>query len=136
MIKNLRVTVNGQEFHVTVEVLPDGPSSPGVGQSPDAPAPIAAPPPPATVPIAAPPSAAPVGSGAPGDVTSPLAGRVESIQAKVNQKVSVGDVLLTLEAMKMNTCVNAPEAGVVEQILVEPGASVREGQLLVRLKAG
>ena len=136
MIKRLRVTVDGNSYDVTVEV-PDESSSPAVAVVPTAPE-VAAPAPP---PVAAPaalastpaPAAAPSGPSGPGDVPSPLAGRVTAVVVTVGQEVKEGDHLVTLEAMKMNTFVFAPKSGKVAEIQTAVGSAVEEGQSLVRI---
>jgi biotin carboxyl carrier protein len=130
MIKKLRVTVDGNIYDVTVE-LPDEGSA---AAAPPSPPPAAAPvpsvsPPPAQ---AAPTMSAKPGAG-PGDVASPLAGRVTAIIVQPGQEVKENDHLLTLEAMKMNTFVFAPKTGKVAEILVAVGSAVDEGQVLVKL---
>ena len=127
MIKKLRVTVDGKSYDVTVEV-PDEP-----GQSaPISSAPVSAPPPSASVSAPAAPAASKASAG-PGDVRSPLAGRIVAIVAQPGQQVKEGDHLLTVEAMKMNTTVAAPKSGKVEEILTTVGAAVDEGQVLARI---
>ncbi|MCD8482497.1 MAG: acetyl-CoA carboxylase biotin carboxyl carrier protein subunit [Verrucomicrobia bacterium] len=74
----------------------------------------------------------PAAAGA-GDVTSPLAGKVVSIDAPVGTAVKAGDKVITLEAMKMNTVVSASSDGTVKAILVNPGDSVEEGQPLLTI---
>ena len=69
-----------------------------------------------------------------GDVLSPLAGKVVSIEVKIRQGVTEGQRILTLEAMKMNTFVIAPRAGIMKEILVAPGQAVEEGVVLARLE--
>jgi biotin carboxyl carrier protein len=125
MIKKLRVTVDGKSYEVTVEV----PDEPGASASEP---PSAAIPPPA-LPAAA--AAVPVAktSGAPGEVPSPLMGRVVGIDVKPGQEVQQGQTLLTIETMKMNTFILAPKAGKVAEILVSVGDAVEEGRLLVRI---
>ena len=134
MIKRLRVTVDGSSYDVTVE-LPDETSAPAVAAAPVAPA-IAAPAPapaaPAT-PIPAPAPAASSGPAGPGDVPSPLAGRVTAVVVTVGQEVKEGDHLITLEAMKMNTFVFAPKSGKVAEVKTAVGATVEEGQSLVKI---
>ncbi|MEI8312561.1 MAG: biotin/lipoyl-containing protein, partial [Verrucomicrobiota bacterium] len=102
-MKKLRITVDGKVFDVVVEAL-DEHGKPSASQ-PSAPAfqqtSIAPPPSSAQKPAASP---VPAGSGA---VTSPLAGRVVSIDCQVGQKVAAGAQLATVEAMKMNTFVYA-----------------------------
>lgn len=144
MIKKLRVTVDGNTYDVTVE-LPDDSSAPALSvgpYSPPAPRPSVPPAAPPVITPAAPaapppPAAAPPTAGsaaAPGDVPSPLAGRVTAIVVTVGQAVKEGDHLLTLEAMKMNTFVFAPRAGKVAEIKTTVGAAVEESQSLIRLE--
>ena len=135
MIKKLRVTVDGIAYDVLVE-LADEAGAPVVYVPPTAP------PPPAplslgTVSSAPTESAAPAESAAgpagPGDVPSPLAGRVTAINVQPGQEVKEGDHLITLEAMKMNTFVMAPRAGKINELKVAVGTAVEEGQVLVTL---
>lgn len=128
-MKKLRIVVEGKTYEVLVEAMdePVGtPSAPVVNR------PLAA----VSTPIAAPAAAPAARAGAaPGEVPSPLAGRVVSLDCKVGDEVAAGAQLLTIEAMKMNTYVNAPTAGKVAAYLVEPGDAVEEGQGLVRLES-
>ena len=134
MIKRLRVTVDGNSYDVTVE-LPEETISPATAAAPAAPAVAAPAPPPATAPAPtpAPAAASPSGPAGPGDVPSPLAGRVTAIVVTVGQEVKEGDHLVTLEAMKMNTFVFAPKSGKVAEIQTAVGSAVEEGQSLVRI---
>jgi biotin carboxyl carrier protein len=127
MIKKLRVTVDGKFYDVTVELDDDVPAS-----MPVAPPPILGA---ATVaPAPAPPPVPAAGAAAgPGDVPSPLAGRVTAVNVTAGQEVKEGDHLVTLEAMKMNTFVMAPRPGKVKDVKVEVGTAVEEGQTLVIL---
>jgi glutaconyl-CoA/methylmalonyl-CoA decarboxylase subunit gamma len=132
MIRKLRVTVDGKPYDVSVEIPDDAaPIAASRPASVAAPAPAAAAP--AAAPTPAPASSAPAAAG-PGDVVSPLSGRVTAIIAQVGQAVQEGDHLITLEAMKMNTFVFAPRAGKVAEIKVAVGAAVDEGQALARLE--
>lgn len=127
-MKKLRITVDGKVFDVVVEAL-DEQGNPAASQPP-APAfqQTSVAPPPSSAPK---PAAAPVaGSGA---VTSPLAGRIVSIDCQVGQKVAAGAQLATVEAMKMNTFVYAEHDGTVATIHVAPADAVEEGQVLVTL---
>ncbi len=65
---------------------------------------------------------------------SPVSGIVVRVAAQVGQNLQVGDVLLVLEAMKMETSVTAPVAGAVAAIKVNPGDSVQAGQILVEFQ--
>jgi biotin carboxyl carrier protein len=128
MIKKLRVTVDGKSYEVTVEV----PDEPGV--SSPAPPPVirasASQPPVSAV---APAMQQAQTSAGPGDVRSPLAGRIIAINVQPGQEVKEGDHVLTVEAMKMNTAVTAPKTGKVGEILTTVGAAVDEGQVLARI---
>ena len=103
-----------------------------------APAPAAAPAPapaPAPAAEAAPaPAAAPVSVGA-GEtpVNSPMPGSIFKIECRVGQSVKAGDVLIVLEAMKMEIEVSAPVDGTVKAIAVSAGATVNTDDLLVTL---
>jgi biotin carboxyl carrier protein len=68
-----------------------------------------------------------------GGVRAQIAGRVLSIKVKPGDAVSRGDVLLLLEAMKMENEIKAPADGVVKEILVAEGARVAEGEALLVL---
>lgn len=126
-MKKLRVTVDGKVFNVTVEIL-DTPASPVPTKlSPAAPVPAveAAP-----VVVAAPVAVAKT-AGGPGEVLSPLAGKVVSIDVKVGQDVDEGQQVATIEAMKMNTYVFAPKAGKVSAVVAAAGTAVEEGGCLL-----
>jgi biotin carboxyl carrier protein len=131
MIKKLRVTVDGRSYDVVVETS---------DETAPAPLPVAAPVQPAApvapAPVAAAPLAAPVARPSAGanDVPSPLAGRVVAVVAQPGQVVKEGENLLTLEAMKMNTLINAPRDGKVKTVKVAVGDAVEEGQALVTLE--
>ena len=129
-MKQLRITVAGQTFDVTVETLGGSTAAP-------APAPVAAPvavPAPAVIaapaPVAAP---APAAAGAGTPIQSPLAGKVVSLDVKPGTAVKKDDQVLTLEAMKMNTVIYAPADGIVTSFCVAPGDTVAENQPLAYL---
>jgi methylmalonyl-CoA carboxyltransferase small subunit len=65
---------------------------------------------------------------------SPVSGIVASVTAQPGQTLQVGDVLLVLEAMKMETQVTAPVAGKIAAIKVKAGESVQSGQILVEFE--
>lgn len=130
-MKKLRVTVEGKAYEVLVEVLEEGASSAPAAPVASAPAaPVAA------APVAAPVSA-PVAAKGPskqGDVLSPLAGKLISIDAKVGDSVAEGAQVATVEAMKMNTYIYAPKAGKVTAISGIPGEGVEEGSVLLHIE--
>ncbi|ECB6803192.1 biotin/lipoyl-binding protein, partial [Salmonella enterica subsp. enterica serovar Gambia] len=85
----------------------------------------------AAVPASAPAAAAPAGAGTP--VTAPLAGNIWKVIAAEGQTVAEGDVLLILEAMKMETEIRAAQAGTVRGIAVKSGDAVAVGDTLMTL---
>jgi biotin carboxyl carrier protein len=127
-MKKLRVTVDGTVFEVTVEMADAADQGPAAVPAP-APAPAAAPSPMPPPPPPAPTAKAP--AQGPGDARSPLAGKVVSIDVQVGQTVAEGAQVATIEAMKMNTYVNAPKAGRVASINAKPGDAVEEGATLL-----
>ncbi|MCC6234741.1 MAG: biotin/lipoyl-binding protein [Verrucomicrobiales bacterium] len=134
MIKKLRVTVDGKSYDVTVEMDDEaGGAAPPASSGPVSSAPVASAPL-TPAPLVAAPSAPAAGASGPGDVPSPLSGRVAAINVQAGQQVAEGEHLLTLEAMKMNTFVMAPRAGKVQEVKVAVGAVVQEGQALVTLE--
>jgi biotin carboxyl carrier protein len=130
-MKKLRVTVEGKAYEVLVEILDEGTqTTPPIATA--APAPLMAQ---VSAPIASP---APVSSAArttaaAGDIVSPLAGKLVSIDVKVGQAVEAGVQVATVEAMKMNTYIYAPKAGTITAALVNPGDGVEEGTVLLKM---
>ena len=68
------------------------------------------------------------------EVLSPIQGNVINVLVKVGQKVKKGDVLLLIEAMKLENEVNSPFDGEVVEVLVDKGSSVTSDQLLMKIK--
>lgn len=116
-MKNYTITVNGNVYDVTVE---EGAAT----SAPKAAAPKAA------APKAAPKAAAGQGSV---KVNSPMPGKILSVKTSVGQAVKKGEVLMILEAMKMENEVVAPEDGTVASIDVAAGDSVEAGVVLATL---
>ena len=83
-------------------------------------------------PAAAPAAAAPA-AGAGNAVKAPLPGTVIDIKVAVGQQVNVGDVVLVLEAMKMQNNIEAESAGQVTSIVVKAGDTVMEGAVLLTI---
>ncbi len=67
-------------------------------------------------------------------VTAPMPGSVLSVKVSAGDRVEAGQILLVLEAMKMENAVTAPVAGTIERVLVEPGRQVGRRELLVELR--
>lgn len=118
-MKHLKITVNGVAYDVQVEEA-DGSAA----------APVAAPAPKAA-PAAAPAKAAAPSGGDP--VKSPMPGTIVDVPVKAGQAVKAGDVLVILEAMKMENEIKAPKDGTVTSVNVNKGESVNTGTLLVTL---
>lgn len=72
----------------------------------------------------------PADAVASGSLLAPMPGTVVTVVAEAGQDVAVGDVVLVLEAMKMQHSVTAPHDGTVTDINVEPGAQVAAGEVL------
>lgn len=128
-----KVTLNNRTYEVEVEegkaMLVDEYEA----YAPAAPAPVAA------APVAAAPAAAPAAPAAPAGaalaagevVKSPMPGNILKINVAQGQKVNEGDVLLVLEAMKMENEIVATKSGTVAQIVTAKGAVVETGAPLV-----
>ena len=126
-----KVTLNGKIYEVEVEqgeaviqaeydaALPV--AAPAVADTPVASAPAA--------PAAAPAQA--VGGGE--AVKSPFPGNVNAVKVTVGQQVKEGDVVAIVEAMKMENEITAPKAGKIGQVLVQKGATVETGAVLVTI---
>lgn len=69
-----------------------------------------------------------------GHIAAPFPGTVSSVAVKEGQRVRSGDVLMTLEAMKMETALRSPVDGVVKQILVNPGNIIDAKDLLIAVE--
>jgi len=124
-MKQYTITVNGVAYDVTVEEKNGGVVSPPKALEKPAPA--------AAAPVAsAPQAAAKEGNVA---VSAPMPGKILAVKAKEGDSVKAGDVLLVLEAMKMENDIVAPQDGVVASINVKVGDSVESGAKLASLNA-
>lgn len=119
-MKNYTITVNGIAYDVTVEEKGAGSVS------------AAAPAAKAATPAAA-PAAAPSGAAGNIPVIAPMPGKILDIKASVGQQIKKGDVVIILEAMKMENEIVAPEDGTVASIDVASGDSVEAGATLATL---
>ena len=113
-MKNYTITVNGKAYAVTVE---EGAVS-GIAAAPAAPAA---------------PAAAPAGAAGSVSVSAPMPGKVVAVKAAVGQAVKKGDVILVLEAMKMENDIVAPQDGTIASINASTGDSVESGAVLATL---
>lgn len=118
----LNITVNGTAYEIDVEVAePERTPAPiiiGGG---------------ASSPSHSIPTRASVQGASANAVVAPLAGSVSKVLVAEGDQIEAGQVLLVLEAMKMETEITAPSAGTVAQVLVAPGEAVQGGQALIEL---
>ena len=124
-MRKFNITVNGTAYEVEVEEVAAGESA-----APKA-APAAAAPKAAPAGKPATPKAAPVADGT--KVNAPMPGTILDVKVSQGQAVKKGDILLILEAMKMENEILAPQDGSVAQVNVSKGASVNSGDVLVVL---
>ena len=118
------VSVNGQKFDIEITEL----DSRVVASN----APVAAPAP--AAPVAAAPAAAPAPAAAgSAQVVCPMPGTILDVKVSAGQAVTKGQVLLILEAMKMENEIVAPQDGTVASVRVTKGAAVNSGDILVDL---
>ena len=123
----LNITIDGKTYEVDVEVAEES-SAPRAVAGPMAPSPV-------RVPAAPTPAALP---GAPVSeekvCRSPITGTVVRVVAQPGLAIQPGDILLVLEAMKMETNITAPVAGKIKAITVRAGDSVKAEQVVVELE--
>ena len=127
-MRKFAITVNGVSYEVEVEEIGGAPvfAAAPVAAPAAAPAPVAAP-------KAAPaPAAAPAAAGKE-TVKAPMPGTINAVKVAAGQAVKKGDVLVILEAMKMENEIKAPVDGTVASVNVAQGASVNTGDVLVSL---
>ena len=129
-MKTLMVTVDGKNYEVTVKEVEEGavssaPAAAPISRSPEAPKPV--------TPVApAAPAHAPSGNGQ--VETAPIQGKILRVEASVGDQVEAGDVVMILEAMKMENEIMAPTAGTIGQIFVSDGETVDAGADLYSLE--
>ena len=121
-MKNYTITVNGNVYDVTVEE--------GTGSTAGA---AKAATPKAAAPKAAPKAAEPAGAQGAVKVNAPMPGKILKVNVNAGTAVKKGDVLLVLEAMKMENEICAPQDGTVATVECAAGDSVESGALLATL---
>lgn len=125
-MKNFRVTVNGNTYDVAVEELGESATAPAAPVQSVAPAPVA--------PVKSAP--APTKSNVPSSakkITAPMPGTVLDIKVKEGDAVSENQLVIVLEAMKMENEIVTPYAGTVASINTSKGALVNSGDLLLSI---
>lgn len=129
----LNITIDEKTYEVDVEAIEPEVATPmvrgiGLGSTP-----VSVP----AAPAAGRPAPA-AGNGKPVDEAkvcrSPVSGIVIKLTAQVGQSIQTGDVLMVLEAMKMETNITAPGSGKISAIPVNTGDSVQSGQVLVEFE--
>ena len=129
-----KVTLNGRTYEVEVEAGKAMCVAEYEAYAPAA-APVAAPV--AAAPVAAAPAAAPAAGGVTvsggESVNAPMPGNILKVAVTAGQSVKEGDLLVVLEAMKMENEIFAPKSGTVAQVLVQKGSTVDTGAVLVVL---
>lgn len=130
-MKKFRINVNGKSYEVEVEEIGGGTASTTTAVPVTAPkavsSSVAAP----AAPIVPQPAApAPVADGSE-VVSAPMPGKIMSIKVTVGQQVNAGDLILVLEAMKMENEIFCSAAGTIKEIRVTEGAAVNPGDVLV-----
>ncbi|HWJ03647.1 MAG TPA: biotin/lipoyl-containing protein [Verrucomicrobiae bacterium] len=129
-MRKLKITINNVTYMVTVEeeesalkaVEPHGIVSRPVPQRPS------------VQPAAAKPAASNAAKGGGNDVSAPMPGVVLAVKFKEGDSVNIGDVVVVLEAMKMENEITAKRAGVVKEIRVKEGQTVAGGEVLVAIE--
>ncbi len=112
-MKTYTITVNGTAYDVTVEENVNGA--------------------PAAAPAAKAAPAAPAGAAGSVEITSPMPGKILDVKASAGQAVKKGEVVLLLEAMKMENEVVAPQDGTIATINVAAGDMVEAGNVLATM---
>ena len=125
-MKYYNITVNGVAYSVSVEETAAGAApvaAPAAPAAPKAP----------TAPTAAPKTAAPANATGAVTVKAPMPGNILDVKVAAGASVKAGDVLVILEAMKMENEIVAPQDGTVASVNVNKGDTVNSGDVLVSM---
>ncbi len=118
-MKAYKVNVNGKVYEITLEVIDkDDIKAPAAKEEPKAQSP------------AAPAAPAPAGAKT---INAPMPGNILKVNVKAGQSVKKGDVLMILEAMKMENEIMAPADAVISSVSVSAGSTVEAGAVLCTL---
>jgi len=128
-MKKFNITVNGATYKVEVEEVKEVKVTAPAAKAVAAPAPVAA----AAPVVAAAPAPAEVGAGDTA-VNSPMPGKIVKVLVEAGKTVKKGEVLMILEAMKMQNEIIAPVSGTLKSVNVAADQSVKTNQILAVLK--
>ncbi len=124
-MKNYKVNVNGTEYAISIELISEQEAKAAQAAAPAAPA----------APVAPAAPAAPAAQAGEGEqVNSPMPGTILSVNVKEGDAVKAGQVLMVLEAMKMENEIMAGVDGTVTSVCVAQGATVETGAVLCTIK--
>lgn len=126
----LKIAIDGKEYEVDVEVLEDDTAAPARIPSYESPTTVR--------PVAAPPPAGKPAADENVDESkvcrSPVAGVVVKLNVQPGQQLQEDDLMMVLEAMKMETTITAPFAGKVKKVNVAQGDGVKVQQVLIEFE--
>lgn len=128
-----KVTLNGKIYEVEVEKGEAMIRAEYDAAAPVAPAPAAPAAPVAAAPVAALAAAPAPAAAGEGVVQSPMPGNINAVKFSAGQSVKAGDVIIILEAMKMENEIVAPKAGTLKGVFVTKGATVNTGDALFEI---
>ena len=132
-MKYFNITVNGVLYQVSAEEVSapgvPAPQAPGVNTPVDTAAPA---PPPAAAPASAHVQSVPTGGE--GLLKAPMPGTIVAVEKAVGQVVSAGDVVIVLEAMKMENEIYAPRSGTISQIYINKGDTGSAGDPMLLIE--
>lgn len=128
-----KVTLNGKIYEVEVEKGEAMIRAEYDAAAPVAPAPAAPAAPVAAAHVAAPAAAPAPAAAGEGVVQSPMPGNINAVKFSAGQSVKAGDVIIILEAMKMENEIVAPKAGTLKGVFVTKGATVNTGDALFEI---
>jgi len=115
-IRKFKIRIEGKVFEAEVEEIVDAAFLPS-----------------APKPQATPVLSSPLPSSTGKEIVSPMPGKIIAVKVTKGQKVNVGDVIIILEAMKMEQEIKASLSGLIDNILVEAGATVKKEQVLITI---
>ena len=127
-MKKYTITVNGTAYEVEFEDMGGAAATAPKAAAPKAaPVPAAAPAPKAAAPA---PAAKPVAAGS-ATISAPMPGKVLEVKVKAGDAVKAGDVLMILEAMKMQNEIMAPADGTISDVRISAGQTVGTGDVMI-----